>query len=209
MKELIPNHYKKSETYLEAVKEARQLMTSSRFNTFQNSPIICKAQNCAFYNTCPFKDKNMKEIKGLRCPFEVALGGELTDKYINHFLPQYNEEDADPVIMDLIKELVDYEVQINRADRIMADRGDFLEDVVVGVSVHGDIISNKEVAQWVSYKNALTEKKHKTLQLLNSTPKDRASTVKAGEDFASYVKMLKEKAKLEKAIEVEASHIDE
>lgn len=198
---LIPTSYSQSKAYLAAVNQAKEVMTSNRFNVFQNTPIICKAQGCKFYSTCILKDSNMKELIGTRCPFELAMAAQLSDKYIKHFIPDYTEEEHDPIILDLIRELVDYEIQINRAERIMADKGSFLDDFIMGVSISGEIISNKDVAKWVSYKNTLVEKKHKTLQLLNSTPKDQAANVTATTDFASYLKDIKSRYQEEYAIE--------
>jgi len=206
LNDLIPKHFKKSEAYLAAVEATKEIMQSNRFNLFQSSPIICRGSSCPYFDTCIIKERvDIKEIVGMRCPYELGLASSLSEKYVNHFLPEREDGDnfeADPIMLDLIKELVDYEVQINRAERIMSDKGHFLDEIVTGISPQGQIISNLEVARWVEYKNNLTEKKHKTMQLLNSTPKDRTGSEKGITNFASYLEELKEKQRLSEAIDI-------
>jgi hypothetical protein len=102
------------------------------------------------------------------------------------------------VMLGLIKELIDYEIQIRRADHKMASQGDFLEDIVVGVTERGHPIVNKEIAKPIDYKERAVKKKHEILQLLNSTPKDKAANTKKVEvsmDPSTYAAQLLAKAK--------------
>lgn len=213
--DIVPTYFKKSEAYLAAIEKSKEIMKNSRFNIFQSSPIICKSDACPYYDTCPIQELvDTDGLQGTRCPYELTLAASLTDKYVKHFVAE-NEintmDEVDPITLDLIKELVDYDVQISRADRIMANKGDFLDEIVTGITPQGELVTNKEIAKWVEYKNSLIDKKHKTMQLLNSTPKDKASTAKMDQDFASYVAELKERAmKLANVIDVtDASDIGE
>jgi hypothetical protein len=194
---LIPAHYKQSEAYLAAVGHVRQITQNKQFNIFQDLIILCRDEDCPYAETCPVKEKfNMREIKGTRCPYELALAMRKTEYYLAHFIPDYEESTVDAIQMQLIGELVDFDVQISRADRIIAVKGDFLDDVITGITPQGMIISNKDIAKWVTYKNGLVEKRHRTMELLNSTPKDKAGTASVNQDFARYMMDLQEKAKL-------------
>jgi hypothetical protein len=201
---LIPSHYKKSEAYLAAVDHVKGITSNKRFNMFQDLMILCKDDECPYVETCTVREKfNMKDIKGTRCPYELGLAMRQTEQYIAHFIPDYEEATADPIQLQLIGELVDFDIQISRADRVTAVRGDFLDDVITGITPNGMIVSNKDIAKWVTYKNGLVEKRHKTMELLNSTPKDKAGSTSVNQDFARYMMDLQEKAKiLDNAYEV-------
>lgn len=202
--ELIPKHYKKSEAYLAAVNHVKGITANKRFNLFQDLMILCRDDECPYMETCTIREQfNMKEIRGTRCPFELGLAMRQTEYYMAHFLPEYDEETADPIKLQLIGELVDFDLQISRADRVIAVKGDFLDDVITGITPNGMIVSNKDIAKWVTYKNQLVDKRHKTMELLNSTPKDKANSLSEKQDFARYFMDLQEKAKLiDTAVEV-------
>ena len=117
-------------------------------------------------------------------------------------------------LIGLVKELIDYEVQIRRADHKMASQGDFLEDIVVGISDNGHPIVNKEIAKPIDYKERAIKKKHEILQLLNSTPKDKAgSKININVDPSTYAANLLQRAKeymnADEIIEVEPNETKE
>jgi hypothetical protein len=71
---------------------------------------------------------------------------------------------------------------------------------------------NKEIAKPIDYKERALKKKHEILQLLNSTPKDKASLNKFGAnvDPSTYAANLIQKAKeLGEVIDIEPVPVEE
>lgn len=107
---------------------------------------------------------------GSRCPLEIGLIMKRVDEYQKEF----HVADNDVVDMSLIKDLVDYDVQLFRAENRIAMQGDFIEDVVVSVTDNGQEITAPQISKAAEYKEKIMTKKHKVLQLMHSTRSDKA-----------------------------------
>lgn len=193
-----PAEWKMNQHGLEAIEKAStSLKKVGTHGIVSGIPIICRGQNCPYIDSCSMEvlGVDVSEIHGQRCPIEVSRIMKLFNEYINQFNVDLDLPD-NRVVIGLIKELVDYEIQIERADKIMARDAHFLEDVVVGVDANGRPIKNKEVSKPVDYKERVLKKKHEILQLLNSTPKDKAGQkVNITMDPSTYAAQLIAKAK--------------
>lgn len=160
---------------LEAIKRmTSSIRTTGKHGIVATIPIVCQGENCPYIETCAMNalSMNVASLVGQRCPIEVSKIITKFEEYVDHF--KIDIDNVDQVVLGLLKDLIDYEIQIERADNIMAKQGDFLENVVVGISADGRAIMNKEVAKPIDYKERAMKKKHDILQLLNSTPKDKA-----------------------------------
>lgn len=159
-------------------------------------PILCKGVDCPYYKTCPMATLNIdvETLIGQRCPVEVTKIMRKFEEYIEEF--GIDLEKVDQVVISLVKELIDYDIQIERADNIMASDGHFLADTIVGVDANGRPIKNKEVSKPIEYKERATKKRHDILQLLHSTPKDKAGEkLSVTFDPSTYASKLIERAK--------------
>lgn len=197
--DILPPEWKMTNVGLKAVMDMQKAINSvGTHGILAGIPIICKGKQCPYIDTCAMETLNIdvNTLVGNRCPVEVAEIINLFEKYCAQFNIDENTEDM--VMLGLIKELIDYEIQIRRADHKMASQGDFLEDIVVGVTERGHPIVNKEIAKPIDYKERAIKKKHEILQLLNSTPKDKAANTKKVEvsmDPSTYAAQLLAKAK--------------
>jgi hypothetical protein len=172
------------------------LKSSGKHGLASGIPIICKVEQCPYYETCPVKvlGAEMDGLRGQRCPVEISKIMNKFEEYTSEF--GIDMEYADPIITSLIKELIDYDIQIERADAVMASDGHFLADVIVGVDANGRPIKNKEVSKPVDYKERAVKKRHEILNLLNSTPKDKAGkNLTVTFDPSSYASKLLQRAK--------------
>jgi hypothetical protein len=193
-----PAEWKINREGLEAIEKASESVhKTGGHGIISGIPIICRGDKCPYIDSCPMETLGTKisDIVGQRCPVEISKIMKLFTEYVEQFnidvdLPENR------VVLGLIKELVDYEIQIERADKIMAKDGHFLEDVVVGIDSNGRPIKNKEISKPVDYKERALKKKHEILQLLNSTPKDKAGQkVNIVMDPSTYAAQLVAKAK--------------
>lgn len=193
----LPDEWKTNEAGLNAIKAtSASIAASGKHGVVSSIPIICRGDKCPYYETCtmPALGIDIETIVGQRCPIEITKIMNKFNAYVEDF--DISLEDADLVTIGLIKELIDYEIQIDRADSVMARQGDFLEEVVVGVDANGRPIKNKEIAKLIDYKERATKKRHDILQLLNSTPKDKAGQkINVTMDPSTYAATLMARAK--------------
>lgn len=132
-------------------------------------PLLCKGQQCPYAAVCPLLEGGM-DPSGSRCPLEIGLILKQYDIYKEEF-----RADEDNVTdMGLIKDLIDYDVQLFRADNRIAMAGDFIEEVTVSVTENGQEIKAPQISKAAEYKEKIMTKKHKVLQLMHATRSDKA-----------------------------------
>lgn len=152
-------------------------------------PMICRGEKCPYVETCYIAPEDRPQQRG-RCPIEIATIIVLFDKYCKHL--EITEEDI--VDLTLIKELIDLDIQLMRADHYMAARPEFVEEVPVFVTEDGMEFTKQEIARAVEYKEKLRKERHRILQLLNSTRKDKNASFR-GKDPSSVAADVIAKAK--------------
>lgn len=181
----LPSAWGSSDKLKTAVGIATQ-MGNVKHGMYAAIPIVCKGELCPYAKTCPLVEMNMAPVKE-RCPIEIS-------QILQRF-DAYTEElgiDTDNIVdMTLVKDLIDLDVQLNRADMKLAADGDFLQDIVVTVTENGDEITNPAIHKAVEYKEKLLKKRHDILQLLHSTRKDKAGDkITITMDPSSYASQL-------------------
>jgi len=163
-----PSTWRVSEKGLRGI----QRQVKDRYTThgiLSSVPMLCRGQECPYAEICPlFADG--EDVPGERCPLEIGL---LISKF-QEYKEEFGIEDDDYVDMGLTRDLIDCDIQLFRIDNKMALQGDFVEDVVVGVTPKGDVIKNKELSKATEYKDKVLAKRFKILELMNSTRKDKA-----------------------------------
>lgn len=166
----VPSAWKMSEKGLEAVRKGVQ-MYQTEYGLYASIPMICKGEECVYAEMFPELHAGLSEA-GERCPVEVAL---IISKY-NAYIQELDISPDDAVDLSILRDVIDYDVQIMRAENKMAIEGDFVKDVVVGVNDAGIPVTQEQISQAANYKSAIQLKRNKALELLNSTRKDKAGT---------------------------------
>lgn len=164
------------------------LMSNVKHGILAQVPMICRGHKCPYVNTCYLKPE--ERPKQGRCPIEIATILSLFEKYTTHL----EITDEDIVDLTLVKELIDLDIQLLRADHYMAARPEFVEEVPVFVTEDGRAFTKPEISRAVEYKEKLRKERHRILQLLNSTRKDKEGGRK-GKDPSSMAADILAKAK--------------
>lgn len=134
-------------------------------------PLVCKEADCPFRETCPLFEAGLAPFKE-RCPIEIAAIEDLFDRYCSELgIDPENPENTIDTMM--VKEVVDTDILLLRCDNKLAVDADFVVENVVGADNDGNPISQKSLHTASSYKETLRASKFKTLQLLNSTRRDK------------------------------------
>jgi hypothetical protein len=155
---------------VEAIEVAKR-MRQTKHGLYANVPIICKAEACPYSHSCPLLASDLAPY-GDKCPIEIAAIEDLFQRYLEEM--RIDPEDRrNTVDMMLVKDLVDADIGLLRCDNKMAWDADYVIDNVVGLNDEGEAITKKELHPLTEYKEKLITRKNKTLQLLNSTRKDK------------------------------------
>lgn len=165
----VPDAWQMSEKGRRAVEQAAE-RRALKHGFYAHIPIICRGERCPYRDTC-FLIENDMAPEGERCPLEIAEVQDLFAAYVS----QLNIDPENVVDLSLVKELVDLEVSIVRCDNKLASDGDFIQEVPVGVTPKGMVITKPELHLAVEYKDRLLERRHRILQLLNATRKDKVA----------------------------------
>ena len=149
---------------------------SSKHGMFASVPIICKGPDCAYKDVCMVSQA--QRIVGQRCPMEIAAILSRYEQWCMHFEINTSNDviDAkDLVDATLIKDLVNIEVQILRAENKIALNGDFMADTLLDIDKKCQPYFGKIVAPETEFLMTLQDRKIKILNQLNATRKDKAA----------------------------------
>ncbi len=165
---VLPSTWKVSNETRGMINQSMEIY-NTKHGLYASVPMLCQGESCPYASVCPLLDGGM-DPSGSRCPLEIGLIMKRVDEYQKEF----HVADNDVVDMSLIKDLVDYDVQLFRAENKIAMQGDFIEDVVVSVTDNGQEITAPQISKAAEYKEKIMTKKHKVLQLMHSTRSDKA-----------------------------------
>jgi hypothetical protein len=108
--------------------------------------------------------------EGESCPVEVAMILKLYEDYTTSL-----QIDTSQIVnLGLVKDLVEAEITIARCNAILAKDGNIIQDSVVSVTPQGRSIMRQEPHVALGIRDNAKKVKATVLQLLNSTPKDKA-----------------------------------
>ena len=165
-----PSTWKLSQKGKDAVSRGVSLFQTD-FGLYAAIPLLCKGEDCPYATLFPDLHDSAVE-DGERCPVEVAFIMTKYDKYMKEL--DITEDDA--VDMSILRDLIDYDIQILRADNKMSVEGDFLKDTIVTVDESGKPIYKEDISATARYKEGIQNRRNRSMELLHSTRKDKAGT---------------------------------
>lgn len=165
-----------------------QQMASTKHGMYAGVPMICKGLDCPYRETCWIAAADL--VTGERCPIEIGTVMSLYEGYVEHF----GIGDGDRVDQGLLKQLIDIEVMMVRADKKMASSPDLVRDVVDAINQRsGDVYQRKDIDPIMTLKSDLRKEHHRILSLLQGTRKDKKDTLLRGQDPSSTAAALLQK----------------
>lgn len=181
----VPSTWKLSTKGLAAVKKSVALY-KTEYGLYASIPMICKGEECVYADLFPELHEGLSE-PGERCPVEVAMIIAKYDAYTN----ELDIQPEDAVDMSILRDVIDFDIQIMRAENKMAIEGDFVKDVIVSVQENGTPVMQEQITKAAEYKDKIQGKRNRALEMLNSTRKDKAGTkLNMVMDPSTYAKML-------------------
>ena len=200
----LPAEWKVSEKGMEAIRVA-VAMAQTKHGLLASVPIVCKGDKCPYADTCILIPRDLV-VPGERCPLEIAAIVDRFQSYMEHL----NIEPSNIVDMNLLKNLIDLEVQIVRTDKKIASSGDMIERVFAAVDAEGEAHYKPEISKATELKLKLIAEHGKILNLLHATRKDKAGDkLTLAMDPSSYAASLLEKKRIMNAEVIDVTPKDE
>lgn len=176
---------------------------SSKHGMFSAIPIICKGPDCAYKDVC-MVSMGQRTI-GQRCPMEIAAILARYEQWCAHFDIDTSEDilnAKDLVDATLIKDLVNVEIQMLRAENKVALNGDFMADTLLDIDKKCQPYFGKIVSPETEFLMTLQDKKIKILNQLNSTRKDKAADKRKESASDEAIKIFQQLKELQQARKV-------
>lgn len=186
---------------------------ASKHGMFSGVPIVCKGPNCAYKDVCMISPA--QRAVGKRCPMEIAAILSRYEQWCAHFGIDTQNDMLDPkdlVDATLIKDLINIEIQMLRAENKVALNGDFMADTLLDIDKKCQPYFGKVVAPEVEFIMTLQDKKIKILNQLNSTRKDKAADKRkdnASEEAIKIFQQLKELQNVKKLTNISDLEFDD
>lgn len=152
---------------------------------FASVPLICRGKKCPYSETCRIPES--VRVVNDRCHIEIGAILSRFDSWCRHFdidTSGSKIDDKDLVDVMLIRDLIDIEIQIIRAENKLAITGDFIGKELAEVDKQGNPWYNQTVTPEAEYKLTLLDKRQKILNQLNATRKDKANSNKNSSEGA-------------------------
>jgi hypothetical protein len=170
---LDPTAWTQNPEAVHAIEVAKRLR-NTKHGLYASVPIICKSHACPYKESCMLYQMDLAP-HGEKCPVEIAAIEDLFYRYCEDLKIDPGKS-SNTVDLVMVKELVDLDISLLRCDNKMAVDADFIIQNVVSVTEDGEPITKSELHPVAEYKEKLLNRKHKILQLLNSTRKDKEGT---------------------------------
>lgn len=148
----------------------------TKHGMFASIPILCRGVDCAYKDVC-MVDPSERTV-GSRCPMEIAALITRFNQWCQHFninIEGEAIESKDLVDATLIKDLVNIEIQILRAENKIALSGDFMGETLIEVDKKCNTYYGTVITPESEFLMTLQDKKMKILNQLNATRKDKAA----------------------------------
>lgn len=166
----MPSVWHQNAQGMDNLKKARATL-HMKHGMFTNIPIVCKGTECPYFATCWIPEADLQV--GERCPIEIAAVLDRFDKICAE-LRVIPEEDV--IDAGLVKDVVDIEIMMLRADGLLAKDGNMIEETVAGVSPKGQEYYKPELHKAFEIKEKLRKEKTRILNQLMATRKDKNNT---------------------------------
>lgn len=172
----------------------------TKHGMFTAIPIICRGVDCVYKDVC-MVDPSERTV-GSRCPMEIAALITRFNQWCQHFginIDGESIESKDLVDATLIKDLVNTEIQILRAENKIALSGDFMGETLLEVDKKCNAYYGSIITPEAEFLMTLQDKKIKILNQLNATRKDKAADKRKEDASDEAVRIFQQMQELQRA----------
>ena len=169
MEKDLANMWGHSALGLEA-KKAAMSMLSTKNGMYARIPLVCKARGCPYADSCMLLKYDLAPM-GEPCPKETA---EIELRYAAYD-QDFDLDQASFTDRNLISELINYDIMLDRLRALLAKEEVLVVDVVTGISEQGEEYTHPEVSKtWEAYER-VEKKRNNIYDLMLATRKSQKS----------------------------------
>lgn len=166
-------------------KKAAMTMLSTKTGMYARVPLICKADDCPYADTCQLLPYDLAPL-GEYCPIETAQ----IEMRAHAYARDIDLDTASFTDRNLINEIIGYDIMLDRCRALMAKEGTPVIDLVVGIN-DGEEIKQPAVSKaWEAYEKIM-KKRNEAYQLMMLTRRDNKDKADGGA-ASSLAQMLSE-----------------
>ena len=171
-----------SETALEA-KRAAMSMLATKHGLYAKITISWKADECHYRETCLILKYGIAP-EGEICPMEAA---QIETRYAGYD-SDFNLDESSFTDRNIVSEIINLDIQIERCKALMASEGVPVVDVIVGMDEGtGAPLYRPEVSKFQDAYERLLERRNKLYNLMEATRKDRKEDVQETQSIDSVI----------------------
>lgn len=149
-------------------RKAAMTMLSTKTGMYSKVPLICKANNCPYSDSCVLLPNDLAPM-GEPCPLETAQIEISLRKYIDEL--DIREEDFTD--QNILREIINLEIMIERCKALMAKEQNPIIEVITGISEDGTEYTHPEVSKAFEMYERCQKQHTSLLSLMNATRKDK------------------------------------
>jgi hypothetical protein len=199
----LPMAWGQAATNIDQVQLHRQSF-NLRHGMFANVPMVCKGADCPLHKVCtvPLNKRPVDQ----RCPIEIAA---IIDRY-EKYCGELGVGPEDYFDQSQVKDLVDCEVKLMRANGHLAISGNFIEQVVSAIDDKGNVHYRPELHKATEYEEKLLVRKSRILTELNTTRKAKKQDKKVDDPSSFAADLMRRAMKARQAtVVIDAEPSDE
>ena len=176
-------------------RKAAMTMLSTKTGMYAKVPITCKGDACPYAESCQLLPYDLAPL-GEYCPIETA---QIELRY-QGYADDFDLDNASFTDRNLVAEIINCDIMIERAKSLVAKEGVSIVDVVAGIAENGQEYYRPEISKaWELYERA-TKKRNEAYQLMMATRKDKK---KDGDNEENIFETLKNSIEADYEVEEE------
>lgn len=154
-------------------KAAAMTMLSTKHGMYARIPLICKADACPYAESCALLPYGLAP-QGEPCPIETA---QIELRY-HGYSDDFQLDDSSFTDKNLISEIINLDIMMERCKALMAKEGVPVVDVVAGISEQGEEFFRPEVSKHFEAYDKAQRRRNELYQLMMATRRDKKNDIK-------------------------------
>ena len=168
-----------------AAHKAAMSMLATKTGMYAQIPLFCKGDGCPYGMSCQLLNCGLAPVAEL-CPIEVAKIQKLYDGYDQ----QFGLDTANQTDMNIVKEIIDHDIKIDRCRMALNKTGELVEEVFAGVSQTGEEFKKPEVNKLIDVHDKLIRRRNELYSYMLATRKDQNGNNNNESDYESYINSI-------------------
>lgn len=149
-------------------KRAAMSMLSTKTGMYARIPILCKADNCPYSESCLLLSHSLAPL-GEACPVETSQ----IELRLAGYEKDFEADKASFTDKILITDLINHDIMLERCKSLITNEGVLVQDVVAGISERGEEFTRPEILKEYEAYDRILKRRNDIYDLMMATRKSR------------------------------------